>query len=294
MSGGDVDYRLRQDFLGQQADLSFYPGCLWKDNNAPLLDWIVDGCFIRGTVALLSSDGGLGKSLLMQQLCTAAAIGRDWLGFRTQHLKTYALFCEDDVDAIERRQNDINRYYGITMPDLEQNVMYRCRPGQFNILAEFAKWTAEPALTPLFNVMMMTCRKIGAQIIVLDTASDVFGGNEIAKDQVRAFITVLRRMAIILGAVVILTAHVSNEGLSSGSGLSGSRAWSNSVRTRLWLTEKQKEAGGDVRYLKTMKANYGPRGGPVRLVWRDGVFVREEEERRPARDFSEPTFEWPG
>lgn len=65
--------------------------------------------------------------------------------------------------------------------------------------------------------------------------------------------------------------------MTSGAGTSGSTAWSNSVRLRLYL-ERPKASGGDgrdddVRILTTKKANYGRAGDERVLRWRDGVFV---------------------
>jgi RecA-family ATPase len=169
-------------------------------------------------------------------------------------------------------------------------VTYRTRAGHASTFVDFAKWDARPMMTELFSSSLGAAKKFGAQLIILDTASDIFVGNEIARDQVRAFITLLRRWAILADGCVILTAHVSNEGLSSGSGLSGSRAWSNSVRSRLWLTEDKKDEGGTQRFLKTMKQNYGARGGKIPLRWRNGVFEKIE---LVAKNWSEPGLEWP-
>lgn len=273
-----VDYRFIDSTSITDRDLVFSPLKHWADDKEPpRIEWIVDGCFMPGTVTLLSSDGGLGKSLLMQQLCTAAATGRNWLGLPTRRVKSFAFFCEDDRDELWRRQARINRHYGCSMGDLE-DVLYQAPVGRSNIICNFNGWDAVPEPTPLFQSIARISQRHGAQLIIIDTVSDVFGGNEIAKDQVRAFITMLRRLAIACAACIILTAHVSNEGLASGSGLSGSRAWSNSVRSRLWLTEKQKDAGGDIRYLRTMKANYGKRGEPLKLRWKDGVFVNDADQ----------------
>lgn len=279
------DLRLKNGFIGLQNDRTFSPAS-WGDGAPPQREFLVDGCFPKGSVVLLSGDGGLGKSLLMQQLCTAISLGRAWLGMPGRQVKAYGLFCEDDRDELWRRQQDINRHYECGMGDLE-DVLYRSRPGRDNILCRFGKWDAVPQPTPLFHAMISTVKQFGAQLVVIDTASDVFGGNEIAKDQVRAFITLLRGWAIDIDGCIVLTAHVSNEGLSSGSGLSGSRAWSNSVRARLWLTGKSKD-GGDERYLRTMKANYGRAGGKIPLKWANGVFVVSEP---PApKNYAEPSF----
>ena len=34
----------------------------------------------------------------------------------------------------------------------------------------------------------------------------------------------------------------------------------------------------DRRVLRTVKANYGPRGGEIGMTWREGVFVADEAE----------------
>ena len=266
---------------------------------APSRSWLVDGVFMRGTVALVSSDGGLGKSLLMQQLCTAAALGQPWLGRSVEKCRAYALFCEDDKDEIWRRQADINRHYGCESRDL-WSVLYRARPGMESLLCWYEKWDGQAQSTELFEQIrrdvVPTGEGTGAQLVILDTASDVFGGNEIARDQVRSFISMLRRLAIAMQGVVILTAHVSNEGLASGSGLAGNRAWSNSVRSRLYLTEGKPAKKGDEphpneRVLRGMKNNYGERAKTVTLRWRQGVFeLADQQTRLPYADDDEIPF----
>jgi RecA-family ATPase len=77
--------------------------------------------------------------------------------------------------------------------------------------------------------------------------------------------------------------HPSLTGLNSGSGTSGSTAWNNSVRSRLYL-ERIKDDHGyepdpDKRLLSTKKANYGRIGGEIGMTWREGVFIAEAEPR---------------
>lgn len=248
----------------------------WTGKTAPAFDWMVDGCFLRGTVAMLSGDGGLGKSLLMQQLLTAAATGKPWLGLDTQPARGYAFFCEDDEGELHRRQEKINRHYEVDYPALD-GVRYACRVGQENVLVEFDRRTDQPRRMPLFDSLCDDVKRCQAQIVVLDTLADVFAGNEIIRNQVRRFVTALRKLAIEIQGVVILTAHPSLSGMASGSGISGSTAWNNSVRSRIYLTkpktDNEEEADPNERVLKTMKNNQGPAGGRIRLLWNDGVFI---------------------
>ena len=252
----------------------------WHGQRAPSYDWIVEGCFLRGTVAILAGDGGLGKSLLCQQLCTAAALGRQWLGLGTQRCRALALFCEDDRDELQRRQEAINRYYGCEMGELE-DVMMLDRAGRDSVLMRFGRWGDEGHTTPAFEKIRLIAEEHGAQIIILDTVADTFSGNEIDRNQPRTFVRALRRWAIERQGIVILTQHPSVQGMADGSGRSGSTGWRNSVRSMIYLTKPKKkgeeEPDPNARVLKTMKMNAGRSDGKHNLVWSKGVFVRLEE-----------------
>lgn len=123
-------------------------------------------------------------------------------------------------------------------------------------------------------------KDIGAQLILIDTAVDVFAGNENIRPQVRQFINSLRAIATENDGAVVLTSHPSRAGLDTGDGTSGSTGWHNTVRSRLYLKPRSNEPGADAnqRLLVPKKANYGPLRDAIRLAWRDGVFVPD----RPA------------
>ena len=71
-------------------------------------------------------------------------------------------------------------------------------------------------------------------------------------------------------------AHPSLTGLNSGSGTSGSTAWSNSVRSRLYFARPGgQDADPDLRVLELMKSNYSRVGTTLNIRWKDGVFVHE-------------------
>jgi hypothetical protein len=53
------------------------------------------------------------------------------------------------------------------------------------------------------------------------------------RSQTRQFISLLRRLAIVSNGSVVLLSHPSLTGINSGSGISGSTAWHNSVRSRM-------------------------------------------------------------
>ena len=115
-------------------------------------------------------------------------------------------------------------------------------------------------------------------LVVFDTLADLFPGNENDRAQARQFIGLMRGLAIRHECAVVLLAHPSLSGLNSGSGTSGSTGWSNSVRSRLYLTrviQEGYEPDSDARLLSTMKSNYGRTGGEISMRWQAGVFVAE-------------------
>jgi RecA-family ATPase len=243
---------------------------------------MVEGCFAKGTVGMVSGDGGIGKSLLLQQLATVAAIGapggggRKWLGLDVRPGRVLFLGCEDDEPEMVRRQADINRHYGCEFGDLDEDLLLLPRVAQDNTLLEFENYTRKPKPTEFFNRIWARAAQFGAQYVIVDTATQTFRGNQLVELDVVAYISLLRRLAIKLQGVVIFTKHPSNTGRALGTGESGSVAWNNSVRSRLYLHEDK-----DGLQLAGMKSNYGPKLKALPLEWRQGVYVRPDDVSPP-------------
>jgi len=238
--------------------------------------WVVPDWIPWGYVTALYGDGATGKTLLAQMLSTAAATGNRWLGLETAGpLKVMALLCEDDRDELHRRQADINRLYGCSFTDLG-NIRWGERLGKDNLMMTFDH-AGNGCLTPLYYQTLRAAKDHGAQLLIVDTAADVFGGNENIRPQVRQFVQVaLGGLARGIGGSVVLNAHPSITGMISGSGSGGSTAWNNTVRSRIYLTRPKPEEGvepdANERILSRKKANYAAIDDTISLRWCDGVF----------------------
>ena len=248
---------------------------------APPRRWIVPDWISRGVVTGLYGDGGVGKSLLAQQLATSVALGLPWLGLDTVPGRAVAVFCEDEADELHRRQQAINATLGVEPANLE-NLRLLSRLGDDNTL--FAFDGDRGHTTPFFDRLDATCRAFKPALLILDTAADLFGGNENDRPKVRAFIgACLGRLARDHQAAVLLCAHPSAAGLRDGSGTGGSTAWNNTLRARLYLTRPQQDQIGlddDRRILSRQKSNYSAIGTKVEMVWTRGVFTLPEPGRR--------------
>jgi DNA-directed RNA polymerase subunit RPC12/RpoP len=132
---------------------------------------------------------------------------------------------------------------------------------------------------PLWEAFAAKVLALAPALIVLDTSADFFGGNEISRSEVRQFVSMLRGLALKVGCAIVLVSHPSVAGMNTGTGLSRSTAWNNSVRSRLYLTRpiagEDEPVDPDLRTLQTMKSNYGCAGGEIRLRWLDGRFVND-------------------
>jgi len=214
----------------------------WQSQPIPERSWIVSEWIPLGTVTALYGDGGTGKSLAAQGLMTACAIyGVDWFGLPTAECRTFGYFCEDDADELHRRQDAINRAIGCGYADLEP-MRLQSRVGMDNVLMTFGS-DGIGTLTPAFDDLCTEIMTHKARLAVIDTAADVFGGNENVRPQVRQFIGhCLGKLARMMRGAVLLLAHPSRSGLATGEGDGGNTAWNNSVRSRLFCRGPRRTA----------------------------------------------------
>lgn len=227
-------------------------------------------------VSSIDGDGGAGKSTVGLQLAVAVVSGRSWLGMPTARGPALYLSAEDDEEEVHRRLHNITAHAGLTLNDLADLHVWP--------LAE-----ADPALvlpngdalqqTPRWQEMEAVVARIRPVLLVLDSRADVFGGNEISRSQTRAFVGMLRGLAVRNKLAVVLLAHPSLSGMASGTGSSGSTHWRNAVRSALYLTRPDdgETADLDARTLSVKKSNYGPAGLSLRLRWTIGGFVVDGE-----------------
>ena len=178
------------------------------------------------------------------------------------------LGAEDDLDEMHRRFAAIAREQEVELDRLG-NIHICCLAGKDAVLASAnARGIVEP--TPLWSELRRIVLEVRPKLVVYDTLADLFAGNENVRTQAQQFVSMLRGLALETDSTALLLAHPSLSGMATGSGSSGSTAWNNSVRSRLYL-DRVREGGveldPDVRVLRTMKTNYGRAGGEIRLRW---------------------------
>lgn len=238
---------------------------------APPREWLVDQWLPKRTTTALYGDGGMNKTLLALQLAHAHSTGGPWLGLEVPKGRALCVFCEDDLDEIHRRLDSIDAATGITFRSQMTDLALWPRTGKDTVLQTFNRDNVG-TLTDFHKRLDQVMDEMRPSLLVLDTAADMFGGNENIRGQVNQFIKFgLGHFILKYETTILLLAHPSLSGLSSGTGTGGSTAWNNSVRSR-WYLEPVKDAP-DRRTLTRKKSNYAASGDDqkIDLVWNEGV-----------------------
>jgi RecA-family ATPase len=257
------------------ADLKTFRADELLSTAAPAREWLLLPFMPHAEVTLFAGDGGGGKSTLCLQLAMACAGAKDWLGRKVKPCNVLYISAEDPKSELHYRLEQINKHERISSDDLAHFRIIDLSGVDATALA-ISDTPGQIRKTPLFDQIERIAKEHDAALIILDATADFFGGDENVRSQVRAFIGLLRGLAMRLDAAILLIAHPSVEGMKTQRGYSGSTHWNNAVRSRLTFTDEPAEANTpslDVKVLELAKSNRARRGEKIRMTWFDGRFV---------------------
>jgi RecA-family ATPase len=257
--------------------LPFISVAEWEGKPVPPRRWLVPGRIPSAKVSLLTGNGAIGKTTVALQLAAATVRGTDWLGAVIDEPGP-AMFIssEEDVDELHHRVDAIRAHFDVdcvSLAGLHLHSTVEHDDSSGVLAAVDRQGIVQPH--PLFLRLQAAALDLHPKLIIIESAADLFAGEENKRPQVAQFVGMLKRLAIKADAAVLLLAHPSLTGMSTGTGLSGSTQWHNGPRARLYLDASDNEDDPELRLLKVMKSNYGPPGEIVKLRWQRGVFVPE-------------------
>lgn len=259
--------------------------------------WLIDGWLAEGASFLLGAHGGIGKSLLALQLAACLASGTAFVGLPVLRRRVLFFSAEDRAAVLRWRLRGIGQALGIDDAALGDRLVLvdqSRRPAE--LLGRDRYGTL--GYTALFEELAALVRQHDAQVLLLDSASDAFGGNEIARTEVRRYITETQTLVPEDGAVGHLV-HVDKafaRGGTTAQAYSGSTAWHNSVRQRWELALPAAEADDGTRaapdpadprrVLRLAKNNYGTAGAELALTLDAalGCFTRDYDAKAVTGD----------
>jgi RecA-family ATPase len=252
----------------------------WDSEPAPERKWAIPNRSPLNQAGLFSGHGGTGKSIVELTKNVAHVAGKDWLGSMPEMRPAFSVVSEDEKDEIHRRLAPIAAHYGVTFKDLVDGGLHvLCLLGQDATLCAATGKSGKVETTPLYKQLYEAAGDIKPVNISIDTLSRAFAGNEIDRVEVYGFAQHMQALAMVAGASVTVVSHPSLQGMSSGSGISGSTAWHNAFRFRHYLTSPKPADGeqpdSDLREFEFHKNQYGTLGQKIVLRYQDGLFLPE-------------------
>ena len=252
----------------------------WDNEPVPERQWAIEDRVPLNQAGLFSGEGGTGKSIVELTKDVAHVAGKDWFGSLPERGPAFYIGAEDEKDELHRRLAAIASHYGLTFNDLMKGgLRVLCKLGQDATLCAVGR-SGKVETTDLYHQLYEAAGDIRPKNISIDTLSRAFAGNEIDRVQVYAFAMHMQALAMVAGGSVTILSHPSLQGISSGSGISGSTAWHGAFRFRQYLKGIKPDDGeqpdSDVRELAFKKNQYGPIGETIVLRYQRGLFLPEQ------------------
>ena len=298
-AGADLDavrYALEQSQRAKPLELvDGIPAYYWQG-------WLIENWLPRNCVAMLTGDGGVGKSRLALQLAWSLSGDGQWLGEAGQMPSpgadygggfeplgpgaiVYATW-EDSPDQIRGRLFWLEQAGKVGNGNNFKIADMRAR----GHLWASTQHNAVPGLTPAGEALRLAAEQYNARLLVVDTLGVANGASEIDRAQVGAFFADWAAWADANDCAVLLIAHPPK---TAGVTYSGSTGILGGVRA-MWTLETVKSGCQKGCYppktcscepayayrLVNAKQNYAESTGPVWLTNQRGVWM-ESSGRAP-------------
>lgn len=266
---------------GRKKDEARTPAIDWSSlsgKDPPSREWAIDHWLGMGHVTLLSGLGGIGKSLLSQQMASTLCLGLPFLDTVPMPRKVLLWAGEDDETELWRRQHAIARTMQVDLSQFQGELFVHAMDDQDCTLMDSVYGEMMP--TGVVDQLTAQVNDYKADVVILDNISRLFGGSENNRHDVTSFMSLLMRAGGERKPAILLLGHVSK---AVASEFSGSTAWENAVRSRLWFSDKkpdeapsetEEQADPTIRYLARRKANYSAKDMRV-LHYAEGAFSVE-------------------
>lgn len=240
----------------------------------PAPRFVVDLLIPRNEVTLGGGHGGSGKSILFLAMAAHVACGKEWAEFKVEKSRVVFVTLEDSAEHVMHRLQKIICEYLFTpdeVAEIERNLIVIDGTSSPELMIEFNEFGTR-RLLPTQMMREVEAAVEGAGLIIIDNASDAFGGNENVRRDVSTFIRHLAGIARANDAGLVILAHIDKaaaRGSANGNSYSGSTQWHNAARSRLAMVD----VDGQLQ-LHHEKFNRSRQADPVYLTWTaNGVLI---------------------
>ena len=223
----------------------------------PERQWAIPGWLGIGYMTLLAGAGGVGKTLLAQQLASSLATGDPFLHQPDKPLKVLLWAGEDDANELWRRQWQIARGNARLLTEYAPNLIVESFAGKDCTLVEtiYGKLIS----TPMLQELQEQVADYQADVVILDNVARLYGGDENNRHQVTTFVNLASGACNAHHATAQLL--LSHPAKVAGSEYAGSTAWEAAVRSRWFFGRTMPDddtppVDDSIRFLSRRKSNY--------------------------------------
>lgn len=225
-----------------------------------------------GHLTLLAAHGGAGKSIFALQAAICLSLGLPFMGKVTHQCRLLFYSAEDSEDIVQKRCARIFQSMNLNLSQLAQlreNLKIIDTTGNPVLFAEFYDKGVKQGLpTHQYYELQKLVKDFSVDLLIVDNASDTFDANENDRSRVRGFLRLLLKMKPLMA--ILLLAHIDKQtakGHGDTEGYSGSTAWHNSARSRIFLAKEN-----NILVAKHQKSNHGTLAEDIMMTWTaDGI-----------------------
>ena len=255
--------------------------------------WLIDDRLPAGRVALLTGEGGAGKSRLVLQLAAGVASGgenRQWIASSHGAMWLGNAVPEDGASVVFASWEDEPQEFYRRLHQISGNAAPWVKPERLeklhivNLVGEGPVWAPPQGrhistmaeLTVTGERLRRLCEQENARLLVLDPLAAAYAADENARGLVRAFVSHWDAWGQANDCAVLILAHPPK---SAGINYAGSTDWQGAARA-LWTLQAEIDKSAEpvprTWKLEFVKGNYGPKPEPLRLRWDTGSGLRWE------------------
>src|SRR5262249_12381570 len=160
----------------------------WIDAPVPQRRWALLNRIPAKNVTVLSGTGGIGKTILAQQLAASTVLSREWFGVVPEQGPVIFVSGEEDEEEMHRRFADIIQDLDMSYQDLLNGGLHLIDKAGRNAMLACPDPSGVLITTPFLKQLSAFAQDQHPKLVILDNRNMVYGGNINDPTQVSSFI----------------------------------------------------------------------------------------------------------